>query len=312
MESRMAKPKYDPDEMPVREVTFAEGYGLTPDQYCELKEKIWNGLAGEAKEAGMKEARAQLRQQLREEIRTEILKEVMPGLKAQAEKKGAAAALTKAREELEPEVRKEMLAKCKEEFESQSLTDGDKKAYAVGLREIEVESLVLATSASSEADSAQTGSSTMSRMRLAGLAGALAGIGPYALWLMSSRDWHSAPFWLTALPYAVLLCYMLFWRPKSVEDAESLRKLSSEYLQLVSASRLARMVSIDTGSRHDVMSELARITRWKSQLDERYQPSISLVEEVKPQVRIRLAEEIDPEKLLADEIDQRLGRVAEK
>jgi ribosome-associated toxin RatA of RatAB toxin-antitoxin module len=305
----MAKPRFVPEDMSVKETDFVRSeFQVEPDVYCQIKDHVFNEALAKARDDGMKEARSQARTQLREEVKKELLAELMPQYKAVAEKEGEAVALEKARKQLEPELRKELFGKFREEWDSQDLTDEDKKAYSVGFREIEVESLTFATSASAEADRAQTGSSFVSKARHLGLAAALLGLGPYAIWLLSTKDWHTVPFWLTALPYAVALGYFLFWRPKSVTDSESLRTVSSEYLQLVSRARVARMVQVDTQTRRDVQAEMQAILNAKSRLDEKYKPSVNLIEEVKPQVKMRLTDEIDPEKIFAEEFDDKLKK----
>jgi len=303
----MTKPRFNAEDMSVKETDFVrDTFQVEPDVYCRVKDHIFNEVLAKARDEGMKEARSQARTQLREEVKKELLAELMPQYKAIAEKEGESAALEKARKQLEPELRKEAFGKFREEWDSQNLTDEDKKAYSIGFREMEVESLTFATSASTEADRAQTGSSFISKARHLGLAAALLGAGPYAIWLLSTKDWHSVPFWLTALPYAVLIGYCLLWQPKSMTDAESLRKVSSDYLQLVSRARIARMLKLDTANRRDVQSEMTAIMSEKQRLDEKYRPSVNLVEEVKPQVKMRLTDEIDPEKLFAEEFDEKL------
>lgn len=307
----MPKSRFNHEDMSVKETEFVrDTFQIEPDVYCKVKDYVYDSVFTKAKEEGVKDARAQARAQLRDEVKKELTDEVMPQLRATAAKEGEKEAFERARKELLPKLREEMFGAFREEWEAQNLNDEDKKAYAVGLREIEVESLTFATSASAEADRAQSGSSVMAKARRLMLAISLLGVGPYAIWLLNTRDWHTVPFWLTALPYLVVLGYCLFWKPKSVADAESLRKTSSEYLQLVSRARMGRMVKLDTATRREVQATLQALVESKSRLDQEYRPSVNLIEEVKPQVKIRLTDEMDPEKLFAEEFDDRVEKKA--
>jgi hypothetical protein len=303
----MSKPRFNHVDMSVKETEFVrDTFQIEPDVYCKVKDYVYDSVFTKAKEEGVKEARAQARAQLRDEVKKELTDEVMPQLRISAAKEGEKEALEKARKDLEPKLREELHGKFRAEWESQNLNDEDKKAYSIGLREMEVESLTFATSASAEADRAQSGSSVMAKSRRLMLAISLFGLGPYAIWLLGTRDWHTVPFWLMTVPYLVVLGYCLLWKPKSVADAESLRKTSSEYLQLVSRARMGRMVKLDTATRKEVQATLQALIESKSRLDQEYRPSVNLIEEVKPQVKLRLTDEMDPEKLFAEDFNEKL------
>jgi hypothetical protein len=311
-------PKFDPKDMPVKEVEFVETeFGLDSETYCRIKSHVWSEVSQKAKEDGWAQAREEAKKSIKQELREELTKELMPDLVAKAEAKALDQAVKKAKEELEPKLRTEAVERFKEDWKKEVLTDDDRKAFAAALRDIEVESLTYATSASKEADEHGTGFHWSKRVRHALLAAALIGLGPYALWLVGTRDWHSVTFWLAALPYIVVLSYcatMAYLAPSNVDKygdrkkttADQLRKLSSDYLQIVSQARLVRHLHLATKIRRDVQAEFDSLAKRKVALDEQYQPSVDLVEGVKPQVKLRLSEEIDPEKIYAEEFEEQL------
>lgn len=312
------KPKFDPKDMSVKETEHVENeFSTDPETYCRIKEHIWDEVAKKAKEDGLIQAREEAKKSVKDELRQELTKELMPDLVAKAEAKALDQAVKKAKEELEPKLRTEAVERFKEDWEKEVLTDDDRKAFAAALRDIEVESLTYATSASKEADEHGTGFHWSKRVRHALLAAALVGLGPYALWLTGTRDWHSVAFWLAALPYVVVLSYcvtMAYLAPSNVDKygdrkkttADQLRKLSSDYLQIVSQARLVRHLHLSTRIRRDVQAEFDALAKRKVVLDEQYQPSVDLVEGVKPQVKLRLSEEVDPEKIYAEEFEEQL------
>lgn len=313
-----SKPKFDPQDMSVKEVELVSNtYGVDPETYCQIKERVWNELLSLSREEGTKQARADAKKAAKEELRQEVTAELMPGLVTEAEKKALSIAVKKAKEELEPKLRDEMANQLREDWKKEALTEQDRNAFSAVLRDVEVESITFATSASKEADEHGTGFHWSKRIRHALLATALIGLGPYALWLMATRDWHSVGFWLAALPYVVFLSYsatMAYLAPSNVDKygdrkkttSDQMRKLSSDYLQVASQARLIRQLHLNTRIRRDVQAEFDALAKRKAALDEQYQPSVDLVEGVKPKVRARLSEEVDPEKIYAEQFEEQL------
>lgn len=313
-----SRAKFDPKDLSVKEAEHVQDeFSIDPETFCRVKEYVWDEVAKKAKEDGVGQAREEAKKSAKEELRQELTKELMPDLVSKAEAKAFDAAVKKAKEELEPKLRAEVVEKFKEDWKKEVLTEDDRKAFAAALRDIEVESLTYATSASKEADEHGTGFHWSKRVRHALLAAVLVGLGPYVLWLVGTRDWHGVGFWLAALPYAVVLAYavtMAYLAPSNVDKygdrkkttADQLRKLSSDYLQVVSQARLVRHLHLNTRIRRDVQAEFDALSKRKSSLDEQYQPSVDLVENVKPQVKLRLTEEVDPEKIYAEEFEEQL------
>jgi hypothetical protein len=310
----MAKPKFDPQEMSVKEVEFVRNeYQVEPEVYCQIKERVWDEMSAKAKEDGAKAAREEAKKTAKEELKQELTRELMPDLVAKAEKKAFDTALKSAKEELEPKLRTEIVEQYRKDWEKELLTEADRKAFEAALRDVEVESLMYATSASKEADREGVGTGWSKRVRHGLLAASLVGLGPFSVWLLSARDWHTVSFWLTALPYLVVIIYcaiMAYYAEPEKYDrktkAEELRKLSSDYLMIVSQAKLVRHLHLSTKIRRDVQKEFDSLVQRKSVLDEKYQPSVDLLDEVKPKVRVSLSEEIDPAKIYAEEFEEQL------
>lgn len=312
------KPKFDPKDMSVKETEYVQNeFSIEPETFCNIKQYVWDELVKKAKEEGVSQAREEAKKSAKEELRAELTKELMPDLVTKAEAKAFDAAVKKAKEDLEPKLRSEVVERFKEDWKKEELTEADREAYAAALRDVEVESITFATSASKEADEHGTGFNWSKRVRHAALAASLIGAGPFAVWLLATRDWHHVSFWLTALPYAVVITYcaiMAYYAPTNVDrhgdrkktTAEQMRKLSSDYLQVASQARMVRHLYLNTRIRRDVQAEFEALSKRKAGLDEQYQPSVELVEEVKPRVRARLSEEIDPAKIYAEEFDAAL------
>lgn len=310
--------KFDPKDMSVKEVEYVQNeFQVEPDVYCRIKEYVWDEIAKKAKEDGVVQAREEAKKSAKEELREELKRDLMPELVTKAEEKALDKAVKKAKEELEPKLRAEVVERFKEDWKKEELTEQDREAYAAALRDVEVESITFATSASKEADEHGAGFNWSKRVRHVMLAASLIGAGPFAVWLLATRDWHHVAFWLTALPYTVVIVYcaiMAYYAPTNVDrhgdrkktTADQMRKLSSDYLQVASQARMIRHLHLNTRIRRDVQAEFEAIAKRKAALDEQYQPSVELVEEVKPKVRARLSEEIDPAKIYAEEFDAQL------
>ncbi len=313
-----SKPKFDPKDMSVKETEHVQNeFGIEPEVFCQVKEYVWEGLVSKAKEDGGARAREDAKKQAKEELRQELTDQLMPELMAQAEEKAVKKAIEKAKKDLEPQLRTEIIEQLKRDWQKESLTEADREAFSTALRDVEVESLVFATSASKEADDRGRNVNWSQRVRHGLLAAVLVGLGPYGFWVYHRWSPVSVAFWLVALPYLVASVYsavLALNPPERTDDDDQvpvtkLRRYSSEYLQIVSKARLIRHLSLNTKIRRDVQAEFDALLHTKAQLDSDYRPSVEVVEKIKPDVRHRLSEDIDPERILAEEFE---GQLKEK
>lgn len=302
--------KFTPEELPMKEVQFAESYGLEVQQYCDLKTHIYQQLGDEARSSVMKDALVEARKTVKEEVKRELL----PSLKEEAVANSMAEALKKAKAELEPKLRKELLENSKKVYESELLTKEDKEAYADAFRDAEVEALLFASAASHEADEVhqrnqQSKNASKWTARVMGVAAF-----PIALFLFQKYTAHSPAFYLLLAP--VILCFLTaFFNGYKQEDSKEvarLKKLASDYLMIVSRCRTGRKLSIHTKLRSEVLYECSSVQNSKAELDRVYHPVVRVLDEVRPAVRHRLAEDLDPEEILSQEFDDRLSQAESK
>jgi hypothetical protein len=299
---------FNPLDLPTREVNYAEQYKLNPKQYCQIKDKVWEEAATELRVEIMKKAKTDARTELREEIK----KEIYPGLIEAAEKKAMPDALKKAEEIVLPKMKQAAYEKYREEWEAEKPNESDKEAFLAATREIEIDCLTFAMSASHEADTAWDTSGAQTLGKKGGIVAAFLGAGPYLLWLINSFSFSTWTPWLLMLPYIVGVISLFVWDPKETNATGELRKMASMYLKLVGKARMLRLLTLETQNRETIRRDLMYIIEEKSRLDEKYRPSLKLMEEIKPSVKLRLTDEMDPEKLFAEEFDERLIAEAKK
>jgi len=298
---------FNPQDLSVREVEYSEQYKLNKKQYCELKTKIFIEACAEFAASNLKQAKIDVRHALRKEI----IDELKPILLAEAEKKAMPAALQKAAEDLVPEMKKNAYARYREEWAAEKVSPNDREAFLAASREVEIDSLTFAMSASHEADEATKFSSVQMKIKKIGLVSMLLGAGPFLLGLALVSSPSAFPFWFLLAPYITLAIFLGSWEPEVANKVIELRKTASQYLQLVSRARMMRLLSVSTDTRDQIASEFGYILEAKNRLDEKYRPSLKLMEEVKPNVKLRLSDEMDPEKLFSDEFDDRLKAAEE-
>lgn len=298
--------KFTPEELPMKEVQYAEGYGLSVEAYCELKTHVYQQLADEARSSVMKDALVEARKTVKEEVK----KELLPPLKEEAVANAMSEALKKARVELEPKMRREFFEDAKKTYEAELLTKEDKEAYADAFRDAEVEALLFASAASHEADEVhrRNHQAKMASTWTARVVGIVA--FPIALFLFQKYSVHSVAFYLMLAP--VVLCFLTAFfnslRQEDDKEVARLKKLASDYLMIVSRCRTGRKLSIHTKLRSEVLYECSGVQNSKAELDRVYHPVVRVLDEVRPAVRHRLAEDLDPEEILSQEFDDRLSQ----
>jgi len=305
------KPQFEPEDMSVKETEFVDSeFNVDAETFCGIKNYLWDDLLASSKKAAEKAAFDAANKSVCDKLKQQLTEELMPSLVLKAEEAAKEQAFAKAKALLEPQLRKELATKLNEERLLSFPTADEQKAYQKAYRDIEVESITFAASAALEAEKQRP--PMWQGVWPAILAAALIGIGPYILWLLSRGSAEQLPFWLMLLPYTTFtkVAVARTIAKDRVKDEyqkaqDTLRKLSSEYLQLASRLRAFRQVTIATENRKDLQVLGNSIIREKERLDSTYKPSVPLVEEVKPLVRVRLSDEVDPE-TLAEEFDVRL------
>lgn len=306
----------EPKDLPKWETDELKEIGVNShnyEKYCKLKKRTFDTLLTTA----YQEAQANPNKQIKEELRKEIRDALLPTLKEEAMIGAMEQAEALATKKLLPKMREEALQKYADDWSQAFPTDSDKSAFRAQIREVEVDSLLLATTCSLEEVALREGSDKKVRVKKLVSIPLWIGLGPYILWVINQHPPISDPisFALLVIPYLTLLGIATFFNTEVGADQSNrtklLRECSTEYLKVNAAARSLRH-KVQYATRKELVVGVNDLTSDKRRTDERHQPSIEVVELARPRIKARLEEELDPEKLLSDDFDERLTAHSKK
>lgn len=196
------------------------------------------------------------------------------------------------------------------------LTELDKQAFQAQIREIEVTALVRAASSSLEETETQGSLDTRETLRKVFQALPLVLGIPY-VWCIKEYPGHQVVAFGMVYFLATLGIWFLadpplpYGKLSKKEELErriaDLRRCSTSYLQVYQSARhLAHKV--EYASRKEILSDIQSLSMDLNSTDNDYQPSVRMLERARVQVKYRLEEEIDPQKLLVEDFNNRLSK----
>lgn len=313
-------------DLTLREAEEAKSYGLTPDQYDDLKAKfekrLRDRLTTEVKDQSKKEAKTELRAEISTEmrptIRADVEKEMRPKLLGEVEKELRAKLpdelKPKLREEVLPDVRKQVGAELGEktrtairadlerEYAERVPNTKDRAAFKEFIREAEIDCLTQGTAASNDFEKAEASLLWSRRVRLP--FACLLFIGLPILGFFLYQGFATGPgFWtflIAAIGAAIAFAVNLSARhERLIESIKHNKKVSSDYWVLAEAAKRFRVVTAECSQKKGELDEaLTNFTRSKRELDDRYWPNARALETARGEVRSQLMSEVDPDRLL--------------
>ena len=295
------KPKFSREEMTLGELDIANGMGLSEDSYCEFKSLIWSELLESASAEATKNAREEAKRSLRSEITAELTPMIQDKLLKSPD------LLEQARKGLEQSLQQQALKASKAVYESEMPTKSDIEAFSDAIRDIEIDCMMLAAAASK--DSVKKRKETRNKESLYNFLYRSFGLamGPLAFYTIRTFGMHDSAFFVIPAIVFTILCFAWSFRDDEYKSANNLQAIAGSYLALASDCRLARKMTVKTKTRAEIISELQVIRNAKDHQNKVYRPEVQVLDEVRPDVRHRLAEEIDPEVLISEEFDDRLS-----
>lgn len=313
-------------DLTVREVNEAQTYGLSSDQYDELKDKFTKrsreSLRNEVLDQAKKEAKTELRTQIDIEVRplikvaverdlrpilaTEIEKELRSKLPDELQPKLREALLPEVRKQVESEIgeklRQEARTAIEQEIAQQVPTNKERAALQEFVRDAEVDCMTQAHAASNDADAAEQSLKWSRRTRVPVAYALILGL-PILAFFLYHRFVFTEGFWAFLAPAvvaAIAFASAVSGRhEKLTMTSTETRKSASAYWRLASQAKKLRMVTATSAqTRGTLREELNRFTSSKETLDEHYSPAVKSLEQSRIEVREQLLSDVDPEKLL--------------
>lgn len=270
------------------EVDEANKYGLSPDQYDELKTLLnerfkktkWDTTIEQAKSEAIKAAKPKIK----EEARTELLNEVA----------------AKFEEGKAQELRK----KIEKEIAESSPTANQRRDAREMARELELDCLAMAHAASADADAEDAILSTGS-FRSGVFYFLMFSFLPVLAYLRMMVGWgfDSIPFWAVAITQlaATIVCGVSNsdWKDLHKERKTRYKKSSVDFLNLANKAKEVRMVKINNANtKGEINSLINDISSYKVNYSEKYQPSTKLLEKAKEHVRNSQITDMDLDKFI--------------
>jgi len=313
------------DDLTVREVNEAKGYGLSLEQYVDLKEKFSSRqrdrLVEEVRDQAKKEAKSELRNEISSEmrpnIRIDVEKEMRPKLLAEIEKELRAKLpdelRPKLRGELLPEVRKQVEAELGAQLRTEARTEAkqemarelpsakDRRSFREFVREEEVDCLTQANAASFDADKAESALRWGRRLRVPMSFLLFIGLPIFGFFL-HTRFGEGPGFWTFLLPAifaAVSFAIAVGTRQENLKEAiQNNRKVASNYWVLAERAKKLRMVVGESAqTRDELRQEVNSYAQAKQGLDNTYFPAATSLTRARQEIREQLLSEVDPDKL---------------
>ena len=291
------------EDLTLREVEEAEQYGLNPDQYDELKDIFTQ----RAKDAVRPVVAVEVEKEIRNKVVNKLREEILEELPKELEPKIAEDLRPKIRVEVEEELGEKFRAQArdavKQEEASRAATPRERRAFRDFVREVEVDCLTNAHTASNSADKEERMWLIMRTLRrpiflvllLSGAPGAF-GIyhyfsgNPYAL-VALMLPWLIATIWLGSANSN---------RQTLVEkEVAGQRKMASDYWIIAEQAKRLRMVDAEMATtRGELQTKLDTLSGRKDRIDSSFMPSASTLDESRKKIRDQLIGDSNTEQFL--------------
>jgi hypothetical protein len=171
-------------------------------------------------------------------------------------------------------------------------------------RELELECLATAHSASADADEVKS-TLDMWKFRNGAFYTLLLSYLPVLAYLRMVAGWQfdGVSFWAVAIPFlvAIIACGVTNsdWRDSHRERYARLKKSSVDYWNLANRAKEVRMVKINSANtKGEINSLISEVSQAKNRYSETYQPSTKLLEKSKDHVRDGQINSMDLDKFI--------------
>jgi hypothetical protein len=270
------------------EVDEATKYGLSPDQYDELRTILneryrktkWNEQLEQARTEAVKNAKPKIK----EEVKAEILEDLTSKFDS-----GKV-------EEIRKKVEKEM---------AESLPSANSRRDAKEMaRELELDCLATAHAASTDAD-AEDAILATDKFRSGVFYSLLFSFLPLLAYLHMGVGWqfNTVAFWAIAIPHfiAIIVCGVSNsdWKTAHQRQKDVYKKASVDYWNLANKAKEVRMVKINSANtKGEINNLISEISYAKNNYSDKYQPSTKLLERAKDHVRNGQINDMDLDKFI--------------
>lgn len=280
------------------EVDEAKNFGLTAEQYDELKstlESRWRKNFTSSIQEGIKtEALKTARPKIKEEVKAEIVEE-----------------LTNAFDEAR---KKEVRALIEKEIAATAPTKEQRIAAKEMAYELELDCEAIAKVASDCADTEQDNFLVQSKVRNSIFYVLLFSYLPFLAYLQTftSFTYQSIPFWAAVITQLVAIIYSGVsnedWKTSKRNKIANYKKASTEYWNLANQAKEVRIVKINTSTtKGDLNNVIQSISSNKYGYGREFQPSAALLEKAREHVRNAQIGDMDINKFISSEYDQKLA-----
>lgn len=270
------------------EVDEANKYGLSPDQYDELKGLLteryrktkWTETLEQTKAEAIKAAKPKIK----EEIKSEILEDLS----------------SKFEDSKAQEIRK----KIEKEMAEAAPTPNQLRDAREMARELELDCLATAHAASADADTEDAVLAT-STFRNGVFYTLLFSFLPALAYLRIVANWgfDGVAFWAVAITHLVaIIVYGIAnddWKTEHQRKKAAFKKASVDYWNLANKAKEVRMVKINhANTKGDINTLISEISYAKNNYSDKYQPSTKLLEQAKDHVRNNQISDMDLDKFI--------------
>lgn len=268
----------------VRELDEAKTYGLTPESYDELREKLLSRNRVDVFESVKKEVTGNVEKSTRLALTKEI----------------EASCWVKVEAAFDKDSKQKLEAKIREDIASEAPNPKDIAAFKDFAREIEMDSLAQAHAASDEADQSD---------KVTKRGWSLLSFACFTLFLGLPAVWHYANTYLSGITFilscgvyvlaGLVYCFMQGSElTDKAKDVANLRSLSSNYWDHANTAKSIRMVDLPTArTRGDLQRKLGYLLDSKKSTDAKFHPSAVALAKARISVRDQFVDEMDPERL---------------
>ena len=267
------------EDLTVREVEEAESYGLTLDQYLELKAKFNAVALQKTRDQVAKEYRDErLEQEIRPRLKTEITNEL--------------------RKSIEEELGEKMFQRARETLLADKSSPKERAAIRNFAREIEIDALTYARTASTVADRSEWALAWQMRFLRPLFHALWLSFGPIAYWIYSHHGLNFALFAAVVIPWFLAFCVLGGFNSELRKAHNATitlsRKKASEYWRVAEQAKRLHMVDAHLDlSRREIREKLEHLVTHKESVDQDFTPDATTLDDSRKKIREMLLTESD-------------------
>ncbi len=274
---------HDPTEdLTLREAQEAKKLGLDLRAYLNLKERFYARACDEQYASWDRSWKASVEVDLRERLKKAVTDEE--------------------RNRLEAEVGAKMFEKARQELLSDKSTPKERQAVREFAREVEIEALTNARTASTTASQLENRHSAVMLIRRPVFYALLFALLPVAYWLYS-HGYDALRGCSILIPWVVALFTVGIQNgarnDKAKAGVKEAREIASTYWRIAEMAKQVHMVDGQVeGSRREIRNALDELVKAKREVDEKFTPSAEALDASRKKIREMLITEGDTEQFL--------------